>query len=293
MILGGLARGQVVEISGPDSSGKTSLCLSILAEASQAGEFCAYIDADLGLTMAYVHACGVDSDHVFIAQSNNLEAVLDMIETFARSGGIQLIVLDSLGTLVRGGEPTDLAVDPQPKEDDELFARFLSRLKPVLEKHQVILLVSNTEFPRRSGSVYHNLAKNTARLALKLHAATRLQLTPHALILIQNQAIGERVNIRILKNGFASCCPSHKLDIMYNNGINKQGELLDLGVQLAIIQCETSCYSYRDLKLGESYSLSVDFLKGNPTLSRQITQEIRQKLFPAANFIFPLLAAKA
>lgn len=291
--IGGFPRGQIVEIVGPDSSGKTTLCLSILAVASNMGEKCAYFDADLSLTQAYARACDVDTENLYVAQSSNCEAILDMIETLARSGGVQVIVLDSASSLIQNREIRTALGETQPVENDRLLARALNRLAPVLERNQSILLITNTEYPRRAGSIYHQLAPHMTRLALKLHAGVRLHLSPGKLIKQDEQVIGESVQIRVLKNQFSPGRPSLKLDIMYNDGIIKYGELMDLGVQLAVIRLENGIYVYRDQNLGEGYSQGILSLKSNPKLSQEIYQDIRQKLFPAARFIFPLFAAKA
>ncbi len=291
--VGGIPRGQIVEISGSDSSGKTTLCLSILAEASRAGENCAFFDTDLGLTPVYAQACGVDLNHLHLAQLTSADAVLDMMDRLARCGGIQVMVLDSASSLTQQNHATFPQTDVEQAENEQQLARWLSRLAPVLQKNQTILLITTHEYAKRSGSVYHNLANNTARLALKLHAGIRLRLSSSAFLKHNQQVNGERIEIRVLKNRFAPCSPSLKLDIMYNDGILKHGELLELGVQLAVIRCKAGCYTYRDQVIGDGYAQSLLFLKNSAFISQEIYQEIRRKLFPAASFIFPLYAAKA
>lgn len=274
---GGLPRGRFIEIFGPDASGKTTLCQHIIAEAQKMGESCAFIDVDHGMDSRYALRCGVDPDHLHYSEPMHAEQALDIVTTLARTDALAVIVIDSVSTLIPAN---DLQLDwstTSRRYTDTLLSAAMRNLNGIIRKNNTTIV-----FTRLAGSsksaVYHRLAKNPARLALKLHSAIRLELRPLSQLCENRKVIGNRVQVRIQKNTFQPCSRSIELDIMYNDGIEKAGEIFDLGTQLRIIDIEQSTFYYQGLKLGRKRQEAVGLLKANRALADEIEQVIRQKL---------------
>jgi recombination protein RecA len=275
---GGIPGGSIVEILGPSASGKTSLCLSILAEAAKLGEYCAFIDADQSLTITQLRTFGVDLQHSYISQTSQAEQALGIMEHLIRSQAIRIIVLDSIDSLVPIAESTSEFSDAPTNLLDKLFSNFLSKIDPILQRSQTILLLTRSQ-PSSNKTVYHNLSQNTARLATKLHASILMQLESPSNLVENMRSNGWRVLVNLKKNKFGPCPRTIKLDIMYNDGILKVGEIFDLGLQLQIIKNLPGHYLYQSQVLGNSKQESLDFLKSSLLVSRKIEEEIRQKIF--------------
>ncbi len=275
---GGIPGGSIVEILGPSSSGKTSLCLSILAEAAKLGEYCAFIDADQSLTITQLRTFGVDLQQTFVAQTSQAEQALGIMEHLIRSQAIRIIVLDSIDSLVPMAESASKFSDETTNPVDKLFSNFLSKINPILRRSQTILLLTRSQ-PAPNKTVYHKLSQNTARLATKLHASILMQLESPSNLVENKHSSGWRVLVNLKKNKFGPCPRTIKLDIMYNDGILKVGEIFDLGLQLQIIKNLPGRYLYQSQVLGNSKQESLDFLKSSLLVSRKIEEEIRQIIF--------------
>lgn len=215
---GGIPRGCFVEIAGPESSGKTSLCLSILAQVQQGSE-AGFIDTDHTLDPRYAGNCGVDIDHLILCEPVHAEQALDILERLAASGALAVIVLDSLTHLVPQAElsaPLDTAQESEQTQDkiDAMLALSLQRLSQTIQRTQTTLIFTRQTSYRR-GAIYHHLAYNPARLAMNLHAALRLELSTKGPIHANGQVVGHKIAVKTIKNRFSPCRQSIELDIMY------------------------------------------------------------------------------
>ena len=280
--VGGIPRGCMVEIAGPELSGKTSLCLSILAQAQRLGEQCAFIDADHNLDLAYAKRCGVDTRQTYVSEPAHAEQALDTLQTLAASGALAVIALDSLNRLVPQAElqaALDTAGSAESDQDriDKLVSNTLQRLSQILQHNHTTVLFTRQNSMRR-GPIYHQLAQNPARLALKLHAALRLELLPGPPILRAKHPVGHKIGLKILRNRFSPCRQTTDLDIMHEQGIIITGEIFDLGSQLAIIGKQGTAYEFEGQRLGNNPQETIEFLEKHPDVSLVIEQAIRQRL---------------
>ncbi len=281
---GGIPGGSIVEISGPTSCGKTSLCLSIMAEANRLGWKSAMIDSDQTLSLEHLHTYHLIPDQCFISQTPSAEQAFSIIETLVRSSAIKVIALDSLSSLVTGSElQANLGTDHSPGVEDQ-FSRLLSRLGIIIRKTKTILIITCLQDSRKS-TVYHKLARHTSRLALKLHANTRIQLKPGLDILEKGTIAGKQVLASLIKNQFGSCCTTVNLDIMYNDGVIKHGDVLKIGLHLKLITESSDLFYYRDQVLGRTIQECTVFLKTNPWVRASIESEIRHILFSGKKLI--------
>ncbi|HSQ26093.1 MAG TPA: hypothetical protein VLM80_03105 [Anaerolineales bacterium] len=275
---GGIPGGSIVEILGPDSSGTTSLCLSLMAQANRQGSACAFIDSDLSLTHSHLKAFNVDPQLTYISQISQTEQALDMIERLIQSHAFGIIFLDSINSLVPASELLLPLTINQVSKSDRLLSRALSKFEMLLRQTEKTLVITNHKQPIR-GAIYHELAKNTSRLAIQFHAAIRMHLEFKSLIK-ENQIIkGFQIQVNLKKNRFGPCPQATKLDIMYNDGIVKFGDILDLGLYLRILTNSSNRIYYQGQLLGASYQQSLLFLKAAPHISLEIEKEIRQLLF--------------
>lgn len=274
---GGIPRGLLVEISGPETSGKTTLCQHITAEAQKSGGVCGWIDADGTLNPAYAQRCGVDIENLYVSTPSSAEQAVEISEKLARSGAMALVVMDSVSALVPEIELiTPLGVtSSQPI--DNLLSPSLRRITTAIRKSGTTVIFTNN-IKRGIGVVYHNLSSNPSRLALKLFAGLRIALSPGPVIRDSKQIMGNIIQVRILKNESVPCFHTIKFDIMYNDGINKAGEIFDLANRYAVINRQGDKYTFQGLLLGGSRHEVVHHLKQNLPLSEAIEQVIRQKL---------------
>jgi recombination protein RecA len=280
--LGGLPCGSIVEIAGEQSAGKTSLCLSILAQAQQLGRQGAFIDVDHSLDALYATRCGVDPDRLLVSEPAHTDQALDTLETLAGSGEVAVIAVDSLTSLVSQEElQRPLGANPDPDQitaqDDARLGLTLRRLSSILPRSRSIVLLIHLSAGRR-GPVYRKLAKNPARLALQLHSGIRLEMQTLAEIRQQGQICGHKSRVKIVRNAYQPCQQWAELDIMYEQGIRKTGDVFDLGCQLGLIDRQGHSYRFQDLYLGRNSQEVLDFLKTNPFTVTALEQIIRQRL---------------
>ena len=275
---GGIPGGSIVEILGPHSSGATSLCISMMAQANRQGKACAFIDSDQSLTHSHLKAFNVDPQLTCISQITQTEQALDMIEGLIQSHAFGIIFLDSINSLVPASELLLPLTINQVSKSDRILSRGLSKFEMLLRQTETTLVITNHQQPTR-GAIYHELAKNTSRLAIQLHAAIRVHLEFISFIK-ENQIIkGFQIQVNLKKNRFGPCPQATKLDIMYNDGIVKFGDILDLGLYLRILTNSSNQIYYQEQLLGASYQQSLLFLKAAPHISLEIEKEIRQLLF--------------
>lgn len=276
---GGIAPGQFVEISGSESSGKTTLCQHIIAAAQRMGRLCAWIDADHTFNPAYARRCGVMLEGLYYASPAHVEQALEYLEAFSAAGGV--VVLDSIAALPARSEfdlPLRMASSASyDRQDasDHLLSLTLRRLSPVILRNEATILFTN-RVQTQSSQAYHQLSTHLARLALKLHAGLRLRLLEVGLIIENERIIGQKVKVKILKGKNVSPYPV-EFDIIYDQGIHKSGEVFDLGLELGFIRQQGEGYTFQNWDLGSERRQAIKTLESQAFI-QPMEQAIRQKL---------------
>lgn len=276
--IGGIPVGNLIEIVGPEASGKTSLCLSILSEANKLGKYCAFIDTEQCLTDDRLKTYNLNPDLIFLSQISQAEQALDIVERLVRSQVFSIIILDSINTLFPNLDDTYLDTIDPIEYVDKLISNALSKFNRLLYPSKTTVILTRHIFSSNK-TVYHRLSQNTARLAVNLQASIIMQLNTVSHIKIKGQIEGWQTQVQIKKNRFGPCPAKTNLDIMYNDGIIKFGEVLELGLRLQILENRSNLIAYRGLILGKNEEESLDFLKSSPLVSRKIEIDIRQNLF--------------
>ncbi|MEA3439689.1 MAG: ATPase domain-containing protein [Chloroflexota bacterium] len=274
---GGIPGGSICEIFGPMGSGKTTLCQHIIAEAQRNGSMCVYIDVDQTLDIHFAEQCGVNINRLFISQKQRADQVLSIAETMARSGAIGVLVIDPVSSLIASAEFERSPEHTSIRSVDLIISQTLNRLVKVLQRTETLIIFTNIT-TGRSKVIYHRLKENPAKVALKFHSALRLRLSLLETISQNQQIIGQRIGVQIVKNRFAPCLDRTELDIMYNDGIRKTGEIFDLGIRLSIIEQCGSNYCYRNTLLGPGRDSAINFFEHNHSLMEEVEQVIRQRL---------------
>jgi len=282
---GGLPAGEFTEIGGPESSGKTTLCLQAIAGAQNLNKACAFIDADHTLDASYAARCGVNIDSLYVVEPNSAEQALATLEILVNSGGISLIVLDSVETLVPE-EEFYLPLGSVPVcESSKLLSQTLRNIALQVSRQRVTILLTNRPQYGGISAAYHQLTSHLDRLALKLHASLSIGLQTTGLIWREKTVIGQHTQARIIKSRIAPHFHKIGFDIMDNHGIIKNGEIFDLGIQLGIIQRHQSRYLFHNYELGAGREQAILQLQCTAA-GQAIEQVIRQTLildqFPAA-----------
>jgi recombination protein RecA len=279
---GGFPRGCYIEMRGPESSGKTTLCLHTISEAQKRGSMCAIIDSDFSIYPDYARQCGVDLNRLFISQPNSAEQAFYTLETLAQSAVFDLIVLDSITTLVPE-EDLRLPLWMNSKINrDQLLSNSLSKLAICISRSGTSVIFTKQNLKQLS-SIYHGLAKNPSRLALGLQAKVRLDLFPGETIKERKNFLGRNIQVKIVKNIICPQFYSAEFDIiMYNKGLDKSGEILTFGSQLDIINKTNTGLYYQGINLGVNHREAVHFLDDHVDLISEIEMEIRQMLFSPA-----------
>lgn len=274
---GGIPAGSFVEFFGPQASGKTTLCLHTIAEAQKLGGICAYIDCDLSLEAHWSARCGVDIGQLIVSQPESAEQALAITESLVASNALAVIVVDSLSGLTPREVLEASLENPREISTAPLLSLTIRRLSSVIQRSETAIIFTNPLPPRSQSAVYHNLRRDPARLALKLSAALRLELSIAAPIMEKDQVAGSRIQVKIVKNQKRPCFQFAELDIMYRDGILKTGDIFDLGSQLGLIQKQGLAYAFSDVHLGPDRQTALDILKQNPALSARIEQSIREE----------------
>jgi recombination protein RecA len=272
--IGGIPRGQISEIAGDNSSGTTTLCQHILAEAQKLGGACALIDSDHAFDPRYAEQCGVELNQLYLAEPTSAEQALETAYILAHSGAFMAIAIDSLTSLTPLAELDAPLGSPIEESVASLLSKWLPQLMSAIQGSQTALLVTGQT---RSGmsNVYHGLESHLTRLALPLNAALRLKLS--SISTPSERRPVQRIQVNIIKNKFAPCFKTVDLDIIVNRGINKTGELLDLGEELAILSRQGPQYIYRGFPLGARREDVYECLRHHPQMAAEIEQTIRQR----------------
>ena len=284
--VGGIPRGRITEIYGPESSGKTTICQHIAAEAQKLEGTCAFIDMEHALDPSYAARCGVDVEGLLISQPDTGEQALEITETLVRSGAIDVVVIDSVAALVPRAEIEGDMGDSPMGMQARLMSQALRKLSGVIKQTNTAVIFTN-QLRQKIGVVFGNPETTTGGMALKFYASIRLDVRRIQSIKLGSEIIGNRTRVRVVKNKVAPPFRTAEFDIMYNEGISKSGDILDLAAELSIIEKRGSYYSYGDIRLGQGRENAKDFLRENQELATEIELGIRQQAL-SGTMPFPL-----
>jgi recombination protein RecA len=275
--VGGLPRGRVVEIYGPESSGKTTLALECIAEAQKHGGICAFIDAEHALDAAYARKLGVSVEDLLISQPDNGEQALEIVETLVQSGAIDVLVIDSVAALVPRAEIEGEMGEPQMGLQARLMSQALRKLTSIISRSRTIVIFIN-QIRMKIGVMFGNPETTTGGNALKFYSSIRIDIRRIGTIKTATEVIGSRTKVKVVKNKVAPPFREAEFDILYGSGISKEGELVDLAVEHTVIEKLGAWYSYNGERIGQGRENARDLLKANPTLADEIEAKVRAKL---------------
>ena len=273
--VGGIPRGRITEIYGPESSGKTTICQHIVAEAQKLGGTAAFIDMEHALDPSYAAKCGVDVDNLLISQPDTGEQALEIAETLIRSGAIDIVVIDSVAALIPRSEIEGDMGDPTMGVQARLMSQALRKLSGAIHQTNTAVLFTN-QLRQKIGVMFGNPETTTGGQALKFYASVRLDVRRIQSIKVGAEIIGNRTRVRVVKNKVAPPFQKAEFDIMYNEGISKVGDLLDLAVEAEIVAKRGSFYSYGETRLGQGRENSKEFFRQNTGLAEEVETLVRQ-----------------
>ncbi len=274
--IGGFPKGRVIEIYGPESSGKTTLALHVVAEAQKQGGTCAFVDAEHALDPVYARKLGVDVDNLLIAQPDAGEQALEITDTLVRSGGVDIVVVDSVAALVPKAELEGDMGDSHMGLQARLMSQALRKITGSISKTQCMVIFIN-QIRHKIGVMFGSPETTTGGNALKFYASMRLDIRRIGAIKNREEIVGNQTRVKVVKNKVAPPFKVVEFDIMYGQGISKTGELLDLGVKAEIVEKAGSWYSYSGERLGQGREGAKKFLKENPELANRIESAVREK----------------
>jgi recombination protein RecA len=279
--VGGIPRGRVTEIFGPESSGKTTLCQHIVAEAQKRGGNCAYIDMEHALDPTYAAKCGVDTDALYVAQPDTGEQALEIAETLIRSGGVDAVVIDSVAALVPRAEIEGDMGDATMGMQARLMSQALRKLSAVIKQTNTAMIFTN-QLRQKIGVMFGNPETTTGGMALKFYASVRLDVRRVQSIKNGAEVTGSRTRVRVVKNKVAPPFREAEFDIMYNEGISKTGDLIDIGTQLGLIVKRGAFFSFQDARIGQGRENAKQHLKEHPEITDQLEAAVREKAMAGA-----------
>ncbi len=275
--VGGLPRGRIIEIFGPESSGKTTLSLHVIAEAQKKGGICAFIDAEHAMDPEYTKKLGVNIEELLISQPDTGEQALEIAESLVRSGKIDVVVIDSVAALTPKDEiEGDMGAHHVGKQA-RLMSQALRKLTAIVAKSKTIVIFIN-QIRMQIGVMFGNPETTPGGKALKFYTSVRIDIRRIAQIKKGEEVMGSRIRAKVVKNKVAAPFRQTEFDLMYNEGISKEGELIALGEKYGLIQKSGSSYAFGEEKLGRGYDATRQFLKENPKISDTILKEVRAKL---------------
>jgi len=275
--VGGVPRGRVVEIFGPEASGKTTLALNLIAEAQKLGGVAAFVDAEHALAPTYAKKLGVDIDNLLISQPDTGEQALEITETLVRSGAVDIIVIDSVAALVPKAEIEGEMGDQHMGLQARLMSQALRKLTGTISKSKTCVVFIN-QIRMKIGIMFGNPETTTGGNALKFYSSVRMDIRRIASIKEGEGVIGSRTRVRVVKNKVAPPFREAEFDIIYGLGISKEGELVDLATELKILEKSGTWFSYQNERLGQGRDNVKQFLKDNPDMAAKIEKEVKEKL---------------
>ena len=276
--LGGVPRGRIVEIYGPESSGKTTVALHMVAEVQKRGGIAGFIDAEHALDPVYAKNIGVDIDNLYISQPDNGEQALEITETMVRSGAVDIVIVDSVAALVPKAEIDGEMGDSHVGLQARLMSQALRKLTAAISRSNCIVIFIN-QLREKVGVMFGNPETTTGGRALKFYSSVRIDVRRIEALKSGSEIIGNRTRAKIVKNKVAPPFREAEFDIMYGEGISKVGELLDLGVKLDLVQKSGSWFAMGELRLGQGRDAAKQYLRDNPDLAEDLEQKIRQNSF--------------
>jgi recombination protein RecA len=275
--IGGVPRGRIIEIYGPESSGKTTLAQHIIAEAQRAGGVAAFVDVEHALDPAYAAKCGVDVDNLYISQPDTGEQALEIAEALVRSGALDVIVIDSVAALVPRAEIEGEMGDSHPGLQARLMSQALRKLVGAIKRSNTAVIFTN-QLREKIGVLFGNPETTSGGRALKFYAAVRLDIRRMEAIKHQGEIIGNRTRVRVKKNKVAPPFRTAEFDIMYNEGISRPGDALDMGVETGVVEKRGSYYSYDETRLAQGRENAKTTLAENPEIMEEIIQKVRESV---------------
>ncbi|MDY6873763.1 MAG: recombinase RecA [Chloroflexota bacterium] len=273
--VGGIPRARITEIYGPEASGKTTVCQHIVAEAQKLGGTAAFIDMEHALDPVYAAKCGVNVDELLISQPDMGEQALEITETLVRSGAVDIVVVDSVAALVPRSEIEGDMGDPTMGTQARLMSQAMRKLSGAINQTRTAVIFTN-QLRHKIGVMFGNPETTTGGNALKFYASIRLDVRRIQSIKVGSEIIGNRVRVRVVKNKVAAPFRTAEFDIMYNEGISKVGDILDLGSEMDIIEKHGSWYSYGDIRLGQGRENAKEFLQQDEKLADEIEKKVRE-----------------
>jgi recombination protein RecA len=275
--VGGLPRGRVVEIFGPESSGKTTLALQVIAEAQKTGGMAAFVDAEHALDAKYAQKLGVDLENLLVSQPDNGEQALEIVEVLIRSNSVDVVVVDSVAALVPKAEIEGEMGEAQMGLQARLMSQALRKLTGVVSKSKTTLIFIN-QLREKIGVMFGNPETTTGGRALKFYASVRIDIRRIASIKDGDQVVGGRTRVKVVKNKVAPPFREAEFDIMYGEGISREGDLLDLAVEKRIVEKSGAWFAYNGDRLGQGRENAKQFLKDNPEIRQTIEDRVRRDL---------------
>ena len=275
--IGGFPKGRIIEIYGPESSGKTTLALHAVAEAQKVGGTCAFVDAEHALDPVYAKKLGVNTDELIISQPDAGEQALEIADTLVRSGAVDVVIVDSVAALVPKAELEGDMGDSHMGLQARLMSQALRKLTGSVSKTNCMVIFIN-QIRQKIGVMFGNPETTTGGNALKFYASMRLDIRRIGAIKERDEVVGNQTRVKVVKNKLAPPFKVIEFDIMYGEGISKTGELIDLGVKAEIVEKSGSWYSYNDQRIGQGKENTRQFLKDNPDIANEIEARIRENM---------------
>jgi recombination protein RecA len=282
--VGGLPRGRIVEIYGPESSGKTTLSLHTIAEAQKLGGICAFVDVEHALDPVYARKLGVNVDDLLISQPDAGEQALEIADTLVRSGAVDVLVVDSVAALVPRSELEGEMGDVQPGAQARLMSQALRKLTASISKSRTMVIFIN-QIRMKIGVMYGSPETTSGGNALKFYASVRLDIRRIGAIKERDEVVGNQTRVKVVKNKLAPPFKQVEFDIMYGEGVSKVGELIDLGVKANVVEKSGAWYSYDSQRIGQGRENAKVFLKQNPDIAKKIEAQVRANSGPLAEVI--------
>jgi recombination protein RecA len=275
--IGGVPRGRVVEVFGPESSGKTTLALQVIAQAQKMGGMAAFVSAELGLDATYAGRLGVEVENLLVSQPDNGEQALEIVEVLVRSGGVDVVVVDSVAALVPRAEIEGEMGEAQMGLQARLMSQALRKLTGVVSKSKTCLIFIN-QLREKIGVMFGNPETTTGGRALKFYASVRVEIRRIASLKDGDQVIGGRTRVKVVKNKVAPPFREAEFDILFGEGISREGDLLDLAVERKIIDKSGTWFAYAGDRLGQGRENAKQYLRDNPEIARTIEERLRKEL---------------
>ncbi|WP_312162556.1 recombinase RecA [Phenylobacterium sp.] len=272
--IGGLPKGRVVEVYGPESSGKTTLALHVVAEVQKAGGVAAFVDAEHALDPAYARKLGVNLDDLLVSQPDTGEQALEITDTLVRSGAVDIIVIDSVAALTPKAEIEGEMGDSLPGLQARLMSQALRKLTASISKAGTLVIFIN-QIRMKIGVMYGSPETTTGGNALKFYASVRLDIRRTGSVKVRDEIVGNNVRVKVVKNKVAPPFREVEFDIMYGEGISKLGEIIDLGVKAGVVEKSGSWFSWNSTRIGQGRDNAREFLKNNPDIAQQIERQVR------------------